>query len=52
MIKDKKNVDMQLFSDAVKFYFDSNEKDYRRLFKYARLLGIEDRVHTYTEVFL
>jgi len=52
IIKDKKNMDMQLFSDAVKFYFDSKERDYRRLFKYARILGIEDKVHTYTEVFL
>jgi len=43
MIKDKKNVDIQLFSDAIKFYFDSKERDFRRLFKYARLLGIEDK---------
>jgi len=45
MIKDKKNVDIQLFSDAIKFYFDSKERDFRRLFKYARLLGIEDKAH-------
>lgn len=52
IIKDKKNVDMQLFSDAIKLYFDSKEKNFRQLFKYAKLLGIEDKVHTYTEVLI
>jgi len=52
IIKDRKNIDMQLFSDAIKFYFDWKEKNVRQLFKYARILGIEDKVHTYTEVFL
>lgn len=52
IIKDKKNTDMQLFSDAIKLYFDSKRKNVRQLFKYAKILGIEDKVHTYTEVFL
>ena len=52
IIKDKKYMDMQLFSDAIKLYFDWKEKNVRQLFKYARILGIEDKVHTYTEVFL
>jgi predicted transcriptional regulator of viral defense system len=52
IIKDKKNTDMQLFSYAIKLYFDSKEKKVRQLFKYAKILGIEDKVHTYTEVFL
>jgi len=52
IIKDKKNVDIQLFSDAIKLYFDSKNRDFRQLLKYARVLGIEDKVHTYTEVLL
>jgi len=52
IIKDKKNTDMQLFSDAIKFYFDSKRKNVKQLFQYAKILGIEDKVHTYTEVFL
>jgi hypothetical protein len=52
IIKDKKNTDMQLFSDAINFYFDSKRKNVRQLFQYAKILGIEDKVHTYTEVFL
>jgi predicted transcriptional regulator of viral defense system len=52
LIKHKKKMDMQLFGDAVKFYFESKKKNIRRLMKYAKQMGIEDKVRTYTEVIL
>ena len=51
LIKARKSTDMQLYSQAIKDYF-SHECNVRKLIKYGRLLGIEDKIRTYTEVML
>ena len=49
LIKNKKNIDMQVFNQALKEYF-SNKCNPRKIIKYARLFNIEPKVRTYMEV--
>lgn len=49
LIRDKDQMDMQLFSQAIKDYFKSKPNN-RKLLKYGRIFGIEEKIRTYMEV--
>ena len=49
LIRDKEQVDVQLFTQAIKDYFRS-KPNLRKLLKYSRIFGIENKIRTYTEV--
>lgn len=49
LIRDKEQVDLQLFTQAVKCYFNGKINP-RKLLKYGKLFGIEEKVRTYMEV--
>ena len=42
-------MDMQLYSQAIRDYFKT-KPDRRKLLKYGKLFGIEDKIRTYMEV--
>ena len=50
IIIDREKNDKQIFTDALKRYFRSPDKNLRRLIKYSRLFKIEDEVRKYMEV--
>lgn len=50
IIIDREKIDKQIFTDAIKRYFKSNNKNLRRLIKYSRLFKIEDEIRKYMEV--
>lgn len=47
---DREKIDKQIFTDALRIYFKSSNKNLRKLIKYSRLLKIEDEVRKYMEV--
>ncbi|WEV67936.1 hypothetical protein OZX72_02830 [Bifidobacterium sp. ESL0769] len=49
--RNSNNIDIQLFSDALKRYF-SDPNDMKKLSRYAKLLKVEKELHRYTEVLL
>ena len=49
LIRDKNQVDMQLYSQAIKDYFKTKPNN-RKLLKYGKLFGIEEKIRTYMEV--
>lgn len=52
IIRAKKNVDIQTFQTAIREYMSSSGKNLGNLMRYARTLGVENEVRTYTEVML
>lgn len=50
IVKDQKNQDRALFSEALNRYFRSTEKDLRKLIKYSKALKIEEKVRQFAEV--
>jgi predicted transcriptional regulator of viral defense system len=52
ILKNKNNMDTQLFSDAMKRYFKSKKNDLRKLYKYAKKLRVEEKLRIYAEVLL
>ena len=52
LIKDKDRVDTQVFTESIKTYFSSKEKNVLRLSTYAIQLGMENELRAYTEVLL
>ena len=50
IIIDREKIDKQIFTEALKRYFRSPNKNLRRLIKYSRLFKIEDEVRKYIEV--
>lgn len=50
LIRDRKKVDMQLYSTALNVYFKSREKNIRRLMKYGKAFGITEEIEKYMEV--
>ena len=50
IIIDREKIDKQIFTDAIKRYFNSPNKNLRRLIKYGRLFKIEDEIRKYMEV--
>ena len=49
LIRDKKNMDMQLYTQAVKEYFKSGSNT-RKILKYGKQFGVEEKLRTYMEV--
>lgn len=49
LIRNKEQIDIQLYSQAIKDYFKS-KPDNRKLLKYGKVFGIEDKIRTYMEV--
>jgi len=49
LIRDKNQVDMQLYSQAIKDYFKTKPNN-RKLLKYGKIFGIEEKIRTYMEV--
>jgi len=45
-------MDKQIFTEAIKRYFKSPNKNLRLLIKYSRLFKIEDEVRKYVDVLL
>lgn len=52
IIKDKDRIDTYIFSEAIKLYFGSKDKDLLRLSKYAITMDMEELLRPYTEVLL
>lgn len=52
IIIDREKIDKQIFTEAIKRYFKSPNKNLRRLIKYSRLFKIEDEVRKYVDVLL
>lgn len=51
-IKDKNNMDAQVFSEALKNYFGNKEKNLLKLAEYAKTMNMMDSLRQYTEVLL
>jgi predicted transcriptional regulator of viral defense system len=49
LVRDKKNIDVQVYTQALKEYFGGKYNP-RKIVKYARLLNVETSVRTYMEV--
>lgn len=49
LIRDKDQMELQLFTQAIKDYFKGKTNP-RKLLKYGRLFGIEDKIRIYMEV--
>lgn len=52
IIRAKKDVEIQTFQTAVREYMSSSGKNLGNLMRYAKALGVENEVRTYTEVML
>ena len=50
IIIEREKIDKQIFTEALKRYFKSQNKNLRRLIKYGRLFKIEDEIRKYMEV--
>lgn len=50
IIIDREKMDKQIFTDAIKRYFKSNNQNLRLLIKYSRLFKIEYEIRKYMEV--
>lgn len=50
IIMRKNEMDIQVYVDGIKNYFDNNKRDLNKLIHYSRLFGIEEKVRTYIEV--
>jgi hypothetical protein len=51
LIYSKKNMDMQLYSQAIKDYFKTSPA-VRKILNYGKVLGVEQEIRTYIEVLL
>ena len=52
IIKNSKNTDSQILTDALKAYAKRKDKDLSKLMKYAKALKVEKRIRQYLEVLL
>ena len=52
IIRNRKQTDPQIFSQAIKGYFTSKEHDNLRLMEYAKKFHIEEKIQEYMEIFL
>lgn len=52
IIKHKRDIDIQDYRNAIREYMQSREKNLFNLMKYAKVIGVEKQVRTYTEVML
>jgi hypothetical protein len=49
LIKDRNRIEKQLYVQAIKDYFKCRP-DVRKLIKYGKVFGIEEKIRTYMEV--
>lgn len=49
LIREKNQIDMQLYTGAIKDYFKS-KPNHRKLLKYGKVFGIEEQIRIYMEV--
>ena len=49
LIRDKEKIEMQLYSQALRDYFKSKPNN-RKLLRYGKQFGIDDKIRTYMEV--
>lgn len=49
LIRSKDQVDIQIYTQAIKDYF-KGKHDTRKLLKYGKAFGVEDKIRTYMEV--
>lgn len=52
IVKNRKNMDMEIFSKAIKNYLKSDNKNLNKLMKYAKALKIDKKMKEYVEVIL
>ena len=52
IIRNKKRIEIALFTDAMKRYAERKDRNSIRLHKYAKLFNIEDEIRKYLEVLL
>ena len=52
IIRNKNNMDIQIFQYAMKEYMSSRKKNLNQLMYYAKTFNIENKIKTYTEVML
>lgn len=52
IIKYKNKIDSEVFSNALKNYINSKDKDLNKLSKYSKRLNVEKRLNNYLEVLL
>lgn len=52
IIRNKKRIEISLFTDAMKRYAERKDRNSIRLHKYAKLFNIEDEVRKYLEILL
>ena len=51
-IRNRKQMDIQIFQSAITTYFSDKKKDIHKLMEYAKIMKLEERVRQYTEVLL
>lgn len=52
IVKNRNNMDMEIFSRAIKNYMKSSDKKLNKLMKYSKELKIENKIREYMEVIL
>ena len=52
ILRSRTNVEIQSFQEAIKGYLQGNQKNLRLLWKYAKVLKVENLLRQYTEVLL
>lgn len=52
IVKNKNNIDMEIFSKAIKNYIKSSDKNLNKLMRYAKELKVEKKIREYMEVIL
>ena len=50
LIANRKNIDVEIFSKALKHYAADSERDYRKLRKYAKRMNISEKVDSILEI--
>jgi predicted transcriptional regulator of viral defense system len=52
VIRSKKRMEIQIFSDALKFYSKRKDKNLNKLMQYAKILKVDEKIRNYMEVLL
>ncbi len=52
IVKNRNNMDMEIFSKAIKNYIKSDDKNLNKLMKYAKKLKVENKIREYMEMVL
>lgn len=52
LVGSRGNMDMQIYTQAIKEYFKSDQVNVRKIIKYAKQFGVEKEIRMYMEVLL